>query len=253
MSDHLTRVASAYAATFESLGAAIGHTRRGANGSVLTVFGGQIASLNAIVCPALEPSPDEISSLAGSERLQGLPWSIHIRREPSPIVTEVAARYGLTRFTRQPLMIRRSHQGIPAESTIDSLYVRPVAADEFDLYARTLADGFEAPRELLAFFGNPRLGQASGVTCYLAELHGVPVATGLAHISGELIGIFNITTRPEYRRRGYGRAITMEMVRAGFTAGATTAYLYASEMGESVYKSAGFDIEEYLTIITAPA
>jgi N-acetylglutamate synthase len=79
------------------------------------------------------------------------------------------------------------------------------------------------------------------------------VGTGMTAICGELTGLFNIATLPRYRRRGYGRAVTMELVRAGSAAGAPTAYLYASEMAEPVYESAGFRTEEYLTIITAPA
>ena len=79
----------------------------------------------------------------------------------------------------------------------------------------------------------------------------MPVGTGQTVIRGDLTGLFNITILPQYRRHGYGRAVTLEMVRAGFAAGAPTAYLYASGKGEPVYKSAGFRTEEYLTIMMA--
>lgn len=150
-------------------------------------------------------------------------------------------------------MIRYSDQGLPAEPVVDGLRVRAVPGDELDLYARTVAEGFEAPREMFQVMADPSLAKINALTFYLAELNGVPVGTGMTAISGDLTGIFNITTLPGYRRRGYGRAVTLEMVRAGFAAGASTAYLCASEMGEPVYRSVGFRTEEYLTVITAPS
>jgi GNAT superfamily N-acetyltransferase len=251
--DPLRPVVSAYAGAFESLAAATtGRARRGPGGAVLAISGAPAAALNVIISPSLEPSPGEISSLAESESWE-FPWSIQVRGVPGPAVTEVAARHGLTQFTREPLMVRRPEQGLPAEPDIASLQVRAVSADELGLYAAAVAEGFEAPRETFEVLADPSAGKIDGVTFYLAELNGVPVGTGMTAISGDLTGIFNITTLPLYRRHGYGRAVTMEMVRAGFAAGAATAYLYSSEMGESVYESAGFRTEEYLTVITAPS
>jgi ribosomal protein S18 acetylase RimI-like enzyme len=167
-------------------------------------------------------------------------------------VAKVAARHGLTEFTREPLMVRRPEQGLPTEPVIDSLRIRPVSVGELGLYAGAAAEGFEAPPETFEVLTVPAAGKMDGITYYLAELDGVPVGTGMTAVSGDLTGIFMITTLPRYRRRGYGRAVTMEMVRAGFAAGAATAYLGATEMGEPVYESAGFRAEEYLTVITAP-
>jgi GNAT superfamily N-acetyltransferase len=147
-------------------------------------------------------------------------------------------------------MVRHPDQGPPPKPDIDSLLVRPVSGDELDLYARTVADGFEAPHDLFEVLTDPALARIDGMTFYLAELDGVPVATGMAALSGALTGLFNITTLPSHRKRGYGRAVTLEMIRAGFTTGATTAYLYASAMGEPLYTAAGFRTEEYLTVIT---
>jgi N-acetylglutamate synthase len=244
-------VVAAYAATVEQLAATTGHSRRGPDGTMLAVTGAPVAALNGVISPALEPNADEIASLAASESPWEVPWGIRVRGVPGPRVTEVAARYGLTRFARQPLMIRRPEQGLPAKSAVDALRVRAVPADELALYTDTLADGFEAPRELFQVFADPSLAKLESMACYLAELNGVPVGTGMTAVSGGFTGIYNISTLPQHRRRGYGRAITMELVRSGFAAGADTAYLYASKMSETVYESAGFSTAEYLTSITA--
>ncbi|WP_377267635.1 GNAT family N-acetyltransferase [Peterkaempfera sp. SMS 1(5)a] len=249
--DPLKPVVSAYAATFEKLAAATGHTRRGRNDALLAVCGAPIAALNAVISTSQEPDPEEIAALATTVAQGTVPWSIHVRGVPGPLVAEVAAHHGLTRFASQPLMIRRPEQDMPQESGIASLRVRAVSANELDLYARTLSTGFEGPQEMFRIFADPALARIDGVTHYVAELDGQPVGTGMTAVFGELTGIFNITTLPEHRRRGYGRAVTAELVRLSRAAGAPTAYLYASKMGEPVYESLGFRTEEHLTVITA--
>jgi len=250
VSDPLRPFVSAYAGACAALASATtGRARRGRNGTVLAISGALIASLNAVISVSREPDLAEIASLAESESWE-IPWSIQLRGDPGPLARQMAARHGLTEFTQEPLMIRPSRQGIPAEPGDCSPRVRAVAADELGRFAATLADGFEAPPELLQAFANPALAEAAGITSYLAELDGVPIGTGTTVISGDLTGIFNITILPRYRRLGYGRAVTLEMVRAGFAAGAPTAYLYATKAGEPVYEAAGFRTKEYLTIMT---
>ncbi|MEU1276097.1 GNAT family N-acetyltransferase [Streptomyces sp. NPDC005799] len=252
LDDPLAVIVSAYASVFEDLaGATTGRTRRGPQGAVLAITGAPIAALNAIISPSLEPSAEEIMALAAAESPWELPWSIHVRGVPGPLV-EAAGQHGLTHFEREPLMVRPSSQGLPVERVVDGLRVRVVRADELNTYARTMAEGFEAPYEMFQMFTDPSLEKIDGFTFYLAELDGVPVGTGMTATSGDLTGLFNITVLPSYRRRGHGRAITLELVRAGFAAGAGTAYLYASTMGEPLYSSVGFRTEEYLTVITAP-
>lgn len=252
--DPLLPMVSAYAATFEEMAAvATGRTQRGPEGAVLAICGAPTAALNAIISPGLEPSADEIAALAAAQSPWELPWSIQVRGTPGPLVVEAAARQGLTSIKQQPLMVRRSDQGLPTRLVVDSLRVRAVPVEELDLYARTVAEGFETQHDMMRMFCNPSLGKSERITLYLAELDGVAVGTGMTAISGDVTGLFNITTLPGYRRRGFGRAITMELVRAGFAAGAGTVYLYASEMGEPVYQSIGFRTEEHLTVMTAPS
>lgn len=244
---------TAYADLLERFAiATTGRTRRGQHGAVLAISGAPFGSLNVVFSPSADPSPGELAALADSENWD-VPWSIQFPGVPGPLVTEVAARYGLTEVTRQPLMIRPAWQGLPTDPPVDSLSVRPVSADELGLYTATLAAGFELPDDAFSWLNVPTATEVEGVTYDLVELGGVPVGTGMTAVSGDLTGIFNVSTLPRYRRRGYGRAVIMEMIRAGFAAHAPTAYLVASEMGERVYEAAGFRTAQYLTIITAPS
>ncbi|WP_256223777.1 GNAT family N-acetyltransferase [Streptomyces sp. ok210] len=249
--DPLGPIVSAYAATFEKMAAATGHTRKGTHDALLAVSGSPIAALNAVISTSEEPDPEEIAILAASVSEGAFPWSIHVRGVPGPRIAEIAAQHGLTQFVSKPLMIRRSEQGTLDGLANASLHVRAVSAHELETYSQTLAAGFEGPQEAFQIFADPALGKIDGVTHYVAELDGEPVGTGMTAVHNELTGIFNITTLPKHRRRGYGRVITMEMVRLGRAAGAPTAFLYASKMGEPMYESIGFRTEERMTVITA--
>ncbi|MFF7212275.1 GNAT family N-acetyltransferase [Streptomyces sp. NPDC008238] len=251
--DPLGPIAAAYADLVEALATvATGHARRGRGDAVLAVSGAPVASLNGVFSPSPEPLADDLAALAESERWE-VPWSIQVRGVPGRLVTREAARHGLTVLHRSPLMVRWPDHGVPPRTPAESLEVRALDAAELGLYAEVMAKGFGVPREVFGLFADPAMGRLDGVTFYLAEAGGVPVGTGMTAVRGDLNGIFNVSTLPGHRRRGYGRAVTVELVRAGCAAGAATAYLYASAMGEAVYASAGFRTEEYLSVFSAPS
>lgn len=68
----------------------------------------------------------------------------------------------------------------------------------------------------------------------------VPVAHSMGFISDTVVGIYNVGTRPEYRRRGFGWALTEAALRFGVDAGCSLATLQSSAMGLSIYRSHGF-------------
>ncbi|WP_438306735.1 GNAT family N-acetyltransferase (plasmid) [Streptomyces sp. HUAS TT11] len=250
--DSLGQFTAAYVDLMEDLAkVTTGRARRGRHGALLAVPGAPAASLNFVISPSPEPLAEDIAALAESERWD-VPWSIQVRGVPGPRVAEEAARHGLTRLEIIPLMVRRPEEGMPAQQTYGSLKVRAIEAAELGLYVKVMAEGFGVPHEVFAMLNDPAVARLDGVAFYLAEVDGVPVGTGMTAVRGELNGIFNISTLPGHRRRGYGWAVTMELVRAGYASGAPTAYLYASAMGEPVYASAGFHTEEYLSVLSAP-
>ncbi|MDX3234761.1 GNAT family N-acetyltransferase [Streptomyces sp. ME03-5709C] len=251
-SDPMGPIAAAYAELLEDLArVTTGRTRRGRDGALLAVSGAPVASLNLVISPSPEPVADHIAALAESEPWD-VPWSVQVRGIPGQPVMEEAARHGLTHVDRVPVMVRRPDRGVPAEQAHDCLKVRAIGAAELGRYVEVMAEGFEVPYEVFALLDDPAVARLDGVAFHLAEVDGVPVGTGMTAVRGGLNGIFNISTLPEHRRRGYGRAVTMELVRAGYAFGAPTAYLHASAMGEPVYASAGFRTEEYLSVLSAP-
>ena len=76
---------------------------------------------------------------------------------------------------------------------------------------------------------------------YVGYLEGVAVAASELTIGGGVAGLYNISTRAGYRRRGIGSAMTrwplIEAVRNGYD----TAILQASADGVGIYRKIGFN------------
>jgi GNAT superfamily N-acetyltransferase len=118
--------------------------------------------------------------------------------------------------------------------------VRRVDEEGLRLALDVAAAGFGSPTEAIDVLYTPRILSAPGVSFYLAEVDGEPVATGVGCIGEGLVGVYSVATPPEHRRRGYGSAVVVQIVTDGFDAGAQLAYLQASAMGASVYAKLGF-------------
>jgi ribosomal protein S18 acetylase RimI-like enzyme len=68
----------------------------------------------------------------------------------------------------------------------------------------------------------------------------VPVARSMAFVDDGAVGVYNVGTRPEFRRRGFGWALTEAALVFGVEAGCSMATLQSSAMGLSMYRAHGF-------------
>jgi ribosomal protein S18 acetylase RimI-like enzyme len=86
-----------------------------------------------------------------------------------------------------------------------------------------------------------------------ARVDGEDVATGLAFDQDADCGIYNVSTLPYARRRGFGTAITAALAHDALDCGCTTASLQATEMAECLYARVGFrDLGRILEFVPAP-
>jgi GNAT superfamily N-acetyltransferase len=82
--------------------------------------------------------------------------------------------------------------------------------------------------------------RADDVIAMLAKAEGRYVGEAMGYLAGGTCFPMHIATVPAARRRGIGAAITAAVVAEGRARGATLAALQATELGEGVYRSLGF-------------
>ena len=131
--------------------------------------------------------------------------------------------------------------------------MRAISGSEHDRYVDALAAGFEGPRHFFVDAFAPVVLDTPGITAYLTEFNGVVVSTGMARLNNGHAMISNISTPPEYRRRGYGTLVTEAIMADAQAAGAHTAALTASdERAQRLYTAMGFRTVGHWTHFTAP-
>ena len=72
---------------------------------------------------------------------------------------------------------------------------------------------------------------------------GEPVTISALILEEDVVGVYFVITRPEYRGKGYGTVITVEALEEAHKRGYSQAILQSSAMGYNIYKRIGF--EEY--------
>ena len=85
---------------------------------------------------------------------------------------------------------------------------------------------------------------------YLGRIDGRAVATSRIAIAAGVAGLYAVTTLPDVRGRGFGRAMTLAALDAGRSIGLRIGVLQASDSGLPVYRRLGFrtlfDYEVYM-------
>jgi N-acetylglutamate synthase len=230
-----------------------GSTDKGAHGTRMITTGMPVAVLNGVIGTTREPDVTELSAFAASYRNDTLPWSIQLRGDRAhPAIEQVAAARGLTKAFILPFMVKQVGEGDMNMPTKGTMSVRRVPKEDHDVYNSVLAAGFEAPEHIFRGFSAPNVMSAEGMSAYLVEEAGIPVATSFGVLVNDHVGVFNIATPPAYRRRGYARTAIAAVLRDAYARGARTAFLHCTPAGRAVYESLGFATAENWLIYVAP-
>lgn len=152
-------------------------------------------------------------------------------------VRRIAETRGMAREDDIPLMRLDREPGGPGP---DGLVVRQLAPEEAPLHGALAAAGFGVPEEVLVPFVEPGIASRPEIRYYVGEVDGEPVVTGMGLLVDGRLGVWDIGTPPEHRRRGYGSAITAAIARDGFAVGAEWCWLQSSAQGAPVYAALGF-------------
>ena len=211
------------------------------------------------VCPPAAAIPgangvwadeDEATAAALARSLReleelGLPFWVQTREGRHPGAEAEARRLGLVQVESEPGMVAAADDLAALPET--DLDIRRVADDAGLRHAVDLAAvGFGVPKEVMAPVYSRAVASMPGLSTYVGYADGAPVCTAVGVVVRGNVGIFNVATPPEHRRRGYGAALTARAIRDGMEAGARLAALQASADGEPVYRRMGFrSVERY--------
>jgi ribosomal protein S18 acetylase RimI-like enzyme len=224
-----------------------GSATEGPHDTWTLVTGAAMPFLNGVVSIAAHPDPEAIAALAASPRLGDLAWSVQVRSAPvHPWIAATAAEHGLRNELTLPFMLKaldEADRAVRAPAP-DGIALRRIGGDEHDLYRAALAAGYQGPEEVFGVFTRRALLDHPSMRAYVAELDGAVVATSFGVLVDDHVGVFNVAVAPEHRRRGYGRAATAAVLRDACEAGARSAFLHASELGEPLYAEMGFATAE---------
>lgn len=221
----------------------------GPHGTLLAFTGGYIPALNTVLSVAEKPDAEEIALLAAvAERYpKQVPWMIRHRGDADPGVVATGAEHGLTVVVSQPFLTRALDDDVrPASGTSG---VRALRGDEYEVFASVLGASFGAPPEVVTSVYTPAVLDLRDVSAYAVEEEGVAVAVGQGFVTDGHLGIGNIGTLPDHRRRGHGRALAEAIMRGGRAAGARTAYLHSTDEALGVFEGLGFRTREHWTSI----
>lgn len=176
----------------------------------------------------------------------------------------IAARVGVSDDLAAAALDAGLHSGAPQEGMtlspipdvpdVEGLEVETVDdVDALASYTSAVARGFGAPEEAMAALLRPGLLADPTIVMLLGKVDGEPVATSLLCLSGEIAGVYNVATVPDFRRRGFGAALTVSALREGGRRGCTIGALQPSEMGRPVYARMGFrSAALYLQFLSPP-
>lgn len=224
---------------------------REVGGVIAFVTGLPIAMFNG--CVVVEPATaEELETALEWVSARGLPYQVWIDERIAPGLGEVAIAHGLERDAGAlPGMVLHPPPEPPPASP--GVTVLPVNEAGLAEYLGVWVEA-ELPPELADRLFSPSFAADPDVQLFTARLDGRPVGTSVAIRTGDVAGVYAVSTLATARRRGVGTAATWAAVAAGAAWGCDTIVLQASEMGLSVYAAMGFrTVVPYATFRHPPA
>jgi GNAT superfamily N-acetyltransferase len=185
----------------------------------------------------------DLDAMFARVRGWGVPgrWSVSSASAPDGYEAALAER-GLTLYDEWPGMVARIGD-LPepdlGETTVEAVRGSSQSAE----WAEVMREAFAVPpatagamREAHSW---PHMHNA-GLLYLLLRVRGEAAATGLLRSAAGVAGIYGITVRPRFQKRGLGRLATLVTVQEGARRGASIAVLQATEAGLPVYTKLGF-------------
>lgn len=195
---------------------------------------------NQILIESETASPTAVGDAVALMRERGAPFALTLGQGLDDRFLAVAAGLGL---------VLDPHAGFPGMAVTPlplpvpdpaGLDIRPVDSTTLADHASVVERGFGIDRAIIDAVVSEAIAADPRFAYYVGYVDGVAVVSGLGVKTGETMGVFNIATLEEARRRGYGAAITRRILTDGALLGCTVGTLQSSDMGRPVYEAIGF-------------
>lgn len=124
----------------------------------------------------------------------------------------------------------------PVASSSHSRYT--IKATNEAVFHTILADTFHLSNEVKERYA--KILEGRGIENYLIYYDGQPVGTGTLILDKKTGGIFNISTLPDYQKKGCGRAMMEFLMNRAAHLSLETLVLFSSPVAEKLYTNLGF-------------
>ena len=147
------------------------------------------------------------------------------------------ARLGFHHLWTRPWFVRRPSPW-ESEPTSEVEFSRVQDVSGLLAYEKASKAGLESEDDPGPWHAESTL-EDENISYVVGRRGGEVVVSGVTYASADLVGVYGISTPPEFRRRGYGRALLEHFVarHAGSSLGAWPDPVYVS-----IYTDAGFEI-----------
>jgi GNAT superfamily N-acetyltransferase len=203
-----------------------------------------IRLFNQVLVAGDDADPKALDWAVAAMRHRQATFVVNLRDGMDDRWVPMVQRLGLVEDGPEPWMPGMAAHPLPAPGSApvpDGHEIRRATdLDGIRDHVTAASAGFETPPEWFEAIVSPAVLTDPSLELYVGYTDGVPVTAGAGYRTGDTIGIYNVATVENARRRGYGAAMTMRIVDDGLGAGCDTAVLQSSDMGYSVYERLGF-------------
>jgi GNAT superfamily N-acetyltransferase len=150
--------------------------------------------------------------------------------------------YGLRLASDMPGMMAEELRA-PSRK-LPPLDVRLVRSEETLEHFRKIGSAsFHVPQTWFAEVFDLDVAARQEFVCWVGYASGVPVATAATVSSHGVIGVYNVSTAPEFRKRGYAETITRQAIDSALReTEAEGVILQSTSQGLRLYEHMGFEI-----------
>ncbi len=210
------------------------------DGLLLFYTGIPVQYWNGVYVTAIPPDPRQaLSRIPEWFAERTLPYGVLVPVELEPEVAAAAGATGLRLAAVQRCMVATRATFTPPDVATPGLEIRRTGPADLEDFLAVQVQAFGMEPRTARDFLVPPVGQP-GWTHLTSYEDGVPVVTAIGVRTGDAIGVYGVGTVGTARRRGYGAALTAQILREAFASGATFAHLNPSELGAAMYRRLGF-------------